>query len=170
MDMKKFLAAVFVLVASASVAFAATTGTVEMTGTVTQVLNVSVASPTKSFDFNTAGATVALGNATLQSNMKSWVVKVWSTNGSKFRNTNTPTPDEISYGFSMGSLFSGITLIGGTTAPLNTQAGYLSMTGKTGASGTSYAMSISYGAEGGVLWTSDAGFYTDTIHIEIAAN
>ncbi len=167
---KKYLTAFFILVALAGSVFAATTGTVDLTGTVTQVLNVSVANPTVSFTFNTAGASVPLGNVTLKSNMKSWAVKVWSTNGSMLKNANTPTPDEIAYAFSMGSLFSGITLIAGNTAPLSSQEGYLSMTGKTAASGSVLAMSVTYGAEGSVLWTSDAGFYTDTIHIEIAAN
>jgi len=142
------------------------TASLSLTGTVAQNLSVSISSNSSFFSISENGATVNLPDITFLSNLKSWAIKVYSTNGSILKNTET-TPETIAYTFAMGALFSNITLQ--NTIPTASSIGYKVMTNKTAKTGDIYSMSITYSANGDTLLRTSSDF-TDTIIIVIAAS
>ena len=140
------------------------TQSLAVSGSVPQVLNVSLDTTPVTFVLNELGATVTLPSVTFKSNLKSWVIKVYSVNGSNLKNTDL---DLIPYTFAFGSLFNGSLL---ATEPTISQAGYIPMSNKTLKAGDVYPMSITYNSDGGTFWSYDAGNFTDTITIKVSIN
>jgi len=135
-----------------------------VSGSVPQVLNASLDTTPVTFVLNELGATVTLPSVTFKSNLKSWVIKVYSVNGSNLKNTDL---DLIPYTFALGSLFNSSLL---ATEPTISQAGYIPMSNKTLKAGDVYPMSITYTSDGGTFWSYDAGNFTDTITIKVSVN
>lgn len=140
------------------------TQSLAVSGSVPQVLNVSLDTTPVTFVLNELGATVTLPSVTFKSNLKSWVIKVYSVNGSNLKNTDL---DLIPYTFALGSLFNSSLL---ATEPTISQAGYIPMSNKTLKAGDVYPMSITYNSDGGTFWSYDAGAFTDTITLKVAVN
>lgn len=140
------------------------TQSLAVSGSVPQVLNVSLDTTPVTFVLNELGATVTLPSVTFKSNLKSWVIKVYSVNGSNLKNTDL---DLIPYTFALGSLFNSSLL---ATEPTISQAGYIPMSNKTLKAGDVYPMSITYNSDGGTFWAYDAGNFTDTITIKVSVN
>lgn len=140
------------------------TQSLAVSGSVPQVLNVSLDTTPVTFVLNELGATVTLPSVTFKSNLKSWVIKVYSVNGSNLKNTDL---DLIPYTFALGSLFNGSLL---ATEPTISQVGYIPMSNKTLKAGDVYPMSITYNSDGGTFWSYDAGNFTDIITIKISVN
>ena len=151
---------------------AATSRTIKVVGTVPQVFEISLSSTTDvPFSLEDTGGTVALPTVNIKSNLKSWVIKAYSSNGSTLKNEDT-IPETAIYTFTLGSLFSNITLKNTVPAPADGESGgYKLMTAKTPKAGNDYAMSITYVANAGTEFRAyDKGTFTDTITIAIAAN
>lgn len=140
------------------------TQSLAVSGSVPQVLNVSLDTTPVTFVLNELGAIVTLPSVTFKSNLKSWVIKVYSVNGSNLKNMDL---DLIPYTFALGSLFNSSLL---ATEPTISQAGYIPMSNKTLKVGDVYPMSITYNSDGGTFWSYDAGAFTDTITIKVSVN
>lgn len=140
------------------------TQSLAVSGSVPQVLNVYLDTTPVTFVLNELGATVTLPSVTFKSNLKSWVIKVYSVNGSNLKNTDL---DLIPYTFALGSLFNSSLL---ATEPTISQVGYIPMSNKTLKAGDVYPMSITYNSDGGTFWSYDAGNFTDTITLKVAVN
>ncbi|HAS91990.1 MAG TPA: hypothetical protein DCS12_07085 [Clostridiales bacterium] len=141
------------------------TQSIVITGTVPQILNIVTESSVTTFDLNELGATVLLPSVTFKSNLKSWVIKVYSENASNLKNDDN---DLISYTFTLGTLFSNISLL--STEPNFGESGYKLMSGKTAKTGTLQSMAITYSGDGGTFWSYDAGSFIDTITLKVAVN
>jgi hypothetical protein len=167
---KSFLIGMFLILILFG-AQAAATADLTITATAPQVLSVSLGSDV-SFTLDAAGATVSLDNLTVSSNLKSWVLRIWSVNGSKLKNTDT-TPEEIIYTV---DLVAATPVAGITTGTLQSSrpssgTGYIAVTDKTPKAGVSLPLSITYSGEGTTtFWSYDKGNFTDTINVEVAVN
>lgn len=163
--MKRLFIILIFLFLGAFISAQTTTNTLSLSGSVPQVLNIALSASTSTFDLNELGATVTLPSVIFKSNLKSWAIKVYSLNASNLKNNDN---DLIPYTFTLGSLFSGITLL--STEPTSLETGYKLMSGKTAKLGDTYTMSITYNSDGGTFWSYDAGAFTDTITLKVAVN
>ena len=157
--MKKYVLAVLAVVAFASLqGFAATTATLNLTGTVSPTLSVSVAAApaASTLDLTLDVTDLVVAAVTEKSNMASgYDLWVTSSNKGAFTGVNS---DRLGYAFKFGStsldLSAAFSPILGNYFEKTTQAGLVS------------AVSISYSGSAANLF---AGTYTDTVTFTIAA-
>ena len=157
--MKKFVV-LFLIAAFVSLnAFAAESGTLSLSGSISPTLSVVVAAfgtANTTLDLTTtpSGTGTKVGTATFTTNRPSWKIYVTSTNSSKL---NGDVGGEfLAYTFSIGTLSVDETLAATDTTPI-------SMTAK--AAGVSYDLLIKYTGSS----TLAAATYTDTVTITVSA-
>lgn len=156
--MKKFsLVALFAL-AVFGVAFAATTGTVGVTGTVADQFSLTL--PTAFSSAMDDGASAAnnwsIGDVTVVSNFKNWTISVASANNGDLVHSVDAT-EKVAYTFSLGTLVSAQGLTTAWTSAAQA---------RTAKAGNTYALGISFTAGATSFW--QAGTYNDTLTITIA--
>lgn len=155
--MKKFaLVALFAMVMFGS-AFAATSGTVSITGTVAAQFSLTL--PGNYTGTMSDGAsevnTWSIGNVSVVSNYKNWTISVASTN-SGYLIHSVDNTEKVQYSMTLGSLATDQSL--GSTWTSAAQA-------RTPKTGSSYALSIKFTASATDFWQT--GTYTDTLTVSI---
>jgi hypothetical protein len=107
--MKKFLAVLFVAGLLSASAFAGTTDTLSLTGTITQVIDVDFTDTSANFTLSAAGVGgVTTGDVTVKSNRKGYTIRLSSANDGKLVNA-TDTTSVIPYT---------VQVLAGTTNPI----------------------------------------------------
>ncbi|MCX8013877.1 MAG: hypothetical protein N3A02_06265 [Rectinema sp.] len=154
--MKKYaLVALFAVVVFGA-AFAATSGTVGLSGTVAEVFSLTLPANYSGTIANGSSAeTWSIGNVTVISNVKNWTISITSTNSGVLKNSADAT-ETIAYTVTLGSLIVDKSLDSPKTSA--TQP-------RTPKAGNTYALSISFGPSSDFY---QAGTYTDTLTISIA--
>jgi len=155
--MKKFaLVALFALVVFGS-AFAATSGTVGLSGSVAP--SFSLVLPGNYTGTMNDGAsevnTWAIGDVTVVSNYKNWTIGVSSTN-SGYLVHSTDNTEKVQYTMTLGSLATNQSLASAWTSAAQA---------RTAKVGNSYAFSIKFTASANDFWQT--GTYTDTLTVTI---
>lgn len=155
--MKKFaLVALFALVVFGS-AFAATSGTVGLSGSVAAQFSLTL--PGNYTGTMNDGAsevnTWALGNVVVVSNYKNWTIGVSSTN-SGYLVHSVDNTEKVQYTMTLGSLAINQTLSSSWTSAAQA---------RTAKAGNTYAFSIKFTASANDFWQT--GTYTDTLTVTI---
>jgi hypothetical protein len=168
--MKKFAMVSLFALAVLGFASAATTGGIELSGTVPVTMSVALskASFTDSA-LSQEGATWDVGTATVISNYKNYTISVFSTNASNLKATIDSTDYLLPYTFVMGDTADGY-VFGSATAGIaltgSASPVTKAFTSRTPKVGITYDMKVAVAASGTALW--EPGVYTDTITVQIA--
>lgn len=155
---KAFIFAVLFLIATAGT-FAAKTGTLELRGTVPEILEITINSNgAQSLDLSQNVSGLNVGNVVERSNKKTgYTVTVESANGGNFQSSDTANTDALDYILSYDG--SSVTLTNGAVEVSNVD-------GKTASDGASNALNISYNGADSFLYEDT---YSDTLTFTIAA-
>ena len=155
--MKKFaLVALFAMVVFGS-AFAATSGTVGLSGSVAAQFSLTL--PENYTGTMNDGAselnTWSIGNVAVVSNYKNWTISVTSTN-SGYLVHSVDNTEKVQYSMTLGSLATDQSL--GSAWTSAAQA-------RTPKAGSTYALSIKFTSSATDFWQT--GTYTDTLTVSI---
>lgn len=155
--MKKFaLVALFALVVFSS-AFAATSGTVGLSGSVAASFSLTLPGDyTGSMNDGASEVnTWSLGNVAVTSNYKNWTISVASAN-SGYLVHSTDNTEKVQYTMTLGSLATNQSLSSSWTSAAQA---------RTPKTGSTYAFSIKFTASATDFWQT--GTYTDTLTVTI---
>jgi len=157
-QMKKFaLVALFALVVFGS-AFAGTSGTVGLSGTVAPQFELTLPGNYTAGTMNDGASEVntwTIGNVAVVSNYKNWTISVSSAN-SGYLVHSTDNTEKVQYTMTLGSLATNQSL--GSLWTSAAQA-------RTPKTGSTYALSIKFTASATDFWQT--GTYTDTLSVSI---
>ena len=141
----------------------------QVSGSVPQVLNITMGADVV-FVLDVAGGTISLGDVVVRSNLKSWILRIWSVNGSKLKNSDS---EEISYSVSLTGVSPITGFSGGTlqSSSPSSGTGYIAIVDKTAKAGVTLPLSITYSGEGvGTFWSYDKDNFIDTVHVAVSVN
>lgn len=169
-QMKKFALVALFVIAAFGVASAATTGSIGLSGTVAQMMSVSLSASTYSdSDLNQDGETWPIGTATFISNYNNYTIRAYSTNASNLKATIDTVTYTLPYTFVLGDSTDGYVFgtsdTAGVTLGDSSSKNSKSYTTRTPKTGITYDMKVIVAGSGTALW--EPGTYTDTIYFEI---
>lgn len=155
-SMKKLALVALFAVAVFGMAFAGTSGSVAISGTVAQQFSLTLpGNYSGTIENGSTAETWSLGNVVVISNVKNWTISVSSANAG-FLVLTGDTSEKIAYTMTLGSLASDVSL--SSTWTSSAQA-------RTPKTGTSYALSIAFGPSSDFY---QSGTYGDTLTISIS--